>query len=66
MAKELIDKAAITKSSEVVDLMDYLEEKRYEYQVEDLEEYKLTREKEIVNTDAALQGSVLWLINQLC
>lgn len=31
VAKELIDKAAITKSSEVVNLLDYLEEKRYEY-----------------------------------
>lgn len=40
VAKELIDKAAITKSSEVVNLMDYLEEKRYEYTVEELEEYK--------------------------
>lgn len=40
VAKELIDKAAITKSSEVVNLMDYLEEKRYDYTVEELEEYK--------------------------
>lgn len=66
MAKELIDKAAITKSSEIVNLMDYLEEKRYEYSVEELEEYKLTREKEIVNTDSSIQGSILWLINQIC
>ncbi|CAD8143948.1 unnamed protein product [Paramecium octaurelia] len=66
VAKELIDKAAITKSSEVVNLMDYLEEKRYDYTVEELEEYKQMKEKEIVNSDSAIQGSILWLINQLC
>ena len=41
VAKELIDKAALTKSSEVVNLMDFLEEKRYEYTIDELEEYKL-------------------------
>ncbi|KAM3140416.1 hypothetical protein pb186bvf_007576 [Paramecium bursaria] len=66
VAKELIDKAALTKSSEVVNLMDFLEEKRYEYTIEELEEYKLQKEKEFVNSDASIQGSILWLINQLC
>ncbi|CAD8140869.1 unnamed protein product [Paramecium octaurelia] len=65
VAKELIDKAAITKSSEVVNLMYYLEDKRYDYTVEELEEYKQMKEKEIVNSDSAIQGSILWL-NQLC
>lgn len=54
MAKELIDKAALTKSSEVVNLMDFLEEKRYEYTIEELEEYKLQKEKEFVNSDASI------------
>lgn len=43
--------------------MKYLEDKRYEYTIDELDDFKQAKEKEYVTNDASVQGSILWLIN---
>jgi hypothetical protein len=48
------------------DLLKFIEDKYYDCQIEDLEDFKHQKEKEYVSADSNVQGSLLWLINQLC
>ena len=71
ITKELIEKAAVPKVAnenfQVVmerELWRFLEERNFQYNIDDLEEFKQKREKEL--NDSSVQGSLLWLINQLC